>query len=92
MNADNAATRQATHYVLPPTAETVHWGYFSRSLKPVPSVPSGGGAGRALERGNLFRQLSALTAGTVQAADKGVARHMRLCRRLPRPARRRIGA
>jgi acetamidase/formamidase len=29
------------HHVLPATAETVHWGYFSRSLKPVLSVASG---------------------------------------------------
>src|ERR1700730_7452649 len=32
---------RTNHYVVPPTAETVHWGYFSRSLKPVLSVWSG---------------------------------------------------
>jgi acetamidase/formamidase len=30
-----------SHYILPATAETVHWGYFSRSLQPVLSVQSG---------------------------------------------------
>jgi acetamidase/formamidase len=29
------------HHVVPATAETVHWGYFSRSLKPVLSIASG---------------------------------------------------
>jgi len=32
---------RTNHYVVPATAETVHWGYFSRSLKPVLSVGSG---------------------------------------------------
>src|SRR5260370_38101871 len=32
---------RANHYVVPAMAETVHWGYFSRSLKPVLSVESG---------------------------------------------------
>ncbi|MCJ2045525.1 acetamidase/formamidase family protein [Methylobacterium sp. J-078] len=33
---------QATaHYHLPATAETVHWGYFSRSLKPQVEIASG---------------------------------------------------
>jgi acetamidase/formamidase len=31
----------AKHYVVSATAETVHWGYFSRSLKPVLSVEPG---------------------------------------------------
>jgi acetamidase/formamidase len=30
-----------SHHVVPATAETVHWGYFSRSLKPVLTVQSG---------------------------------------------------
>src|ERR1700729_4108001 len=34
-------TGDAKHYVIPATAETVHWGYFSHSLKPVLSVASG---------------------------------------------------
>jgi acetamidase/formamidase len=29
------------HHVVPATPETVHWGYFSRSLKPVLSIASG---------------------------------------------------
>src|SRR3977135_4497257 len=35
------ATGQASHHDLPATAATVHWGYLSRSLKPVLSVKSG---------------------------------------------------
>jgi acetamidase/formamidase len=35
------ATAHPEHYVLPANAETVHWGYFSRSLAPVISVASG---------------------------------------------------
>jgi len=31
----------STHHLLPATADTVHWGYFSRVLKPVLSVASG---------------------------------------------------
>jgi len=43
---DRAATVAATvgranHYVVPASAATVHWGYFSRSLKPVLSIESG---------------------------------------------------
>ena len=34
-------TGRVNHYVVPANAETVHWGYFSRSLKPVRSVESG---------------------------------------------------
>ena len=30
-----------SHYILRATAETVRWGYFSRSLQPVLSVQSG---------------------------------------------------
>ncbi|MGU3361834.1 acetamidase/formamidase family protein [Methylobacterium sp. M6A4_1b] len=33
--------KQTTHYHLPATAETVHWGYFSRSLKPQVEIESG---------------------------------------------------
>ena len=32
---------RTNHYVVPATAATVHWGYFSRSLKPVLYVKSG---------------------------------------------------
>ena len=35
------AVRQASHHVVAASAETVHWGYFSRSLKPVLSIESG---------------------------------------------------
>src|SRR5580700_11005864 len=34
-------TGEAKHNYVPATAETVHWGYFSRSLNPVLSVASG---------------------------------------------------
>src|ERR1700747_3476758 len=37
----SGSTLQANHYVVPATAETVHWGYFSRSLKPGAAVASG---------------------------------------------------
>src|SRR5580700_771441 len=40
-DSGSRATSQANYYVVPATAETVHWGYFSRSLKPVLSVESG---------------------------------------------------
>src|ERR1700726_4182531 len=40
-NRHTSATGQASHHDLPATAATVHWGYFSRSLKPVLSVKSG---------------------------------------------------
>src|ERR1700675_5218111 len=40
-NGQPGVASHANHYVLPATAETVHWGYFSRSLKPVLSVASG---------------------------------------------------
>lgn len=33
--------KQTAHYHLPATAETVHWGYFSRSLKPQVEIESG---------------------------------------------------
>jgi acetamidase/formamidase len=36
-----AAIGQANHYVVPASAETVHWGYFSRSLAPILTVNSG---------------------------------------------------
>ena len=32
---------QTRHYHVPATAETVHWGYFSKSLKPLVEVDSG---------------------------------------------------
>ena len=35
------ATGRINHYLVQATAATVHWGYFSRSLKPVLSVESG---------------------------------------------------
>ncbi|MGU3537333.1 acetamidase/formamidase family protein [Methylobacterium sp. A54F] len=35
------AARQTTHYHLPATAETVHWGYFSRKLRPQVEIASG---------------------------------------------------
>src|SRR5689334_8321523 len=35
------ATAHPEHYVLPANAETVNWGYFSRSVAPVMSVASG---------------------------------------------------
>jgi acetamidase/formamidase len=38
---ETRATGQANHYVVPVSAETVHWGYFSRSLRPVLTVASG---------------------------------------------------
>ena len=34
-------TDRINHYILPASVATVHWGYFSRSLKPVLSVGSG---------------------------------------------------
>jgi acetamidase/formamidase len=39
-SAQRASMRTA-HYHLPATAETVHWGYFSRSLKPQVEIDSG---------------------------------------------------
>jgi acetamidase/formamidase len=39
--AGSAAVGQAEHHAVPATPETVHWGYFSRSLKPVVTVRSG---------------------------------------------------
>jgi acetamidase/formamidase len=41
MDNPAGAVGRADHYVVPATAETVHWGYFSRSLKPVVSIGSG---------------------------------------------------
>lgn len=35
------AIGRTNHYLVPVTADTVHWGYFSRGLKPVLSVDSG---------------------------------------------------
>src|SRR4051794_28184306 len=34
-------TAEARHHLVPATPETVHWGYFSKSLAPVVSVESG---------------------------------------------------
>jgi acetamidase/formamidase len=34
-------TTDARHHMIPATAETVHWGYFSKSLRPVLTVDSG---------------------------------------------------
>jgi acetamidase/formamidase len=39
--AGTTAVGQANHYLVPATAETVHWGYFSRSLQPVVTARSG---------------------------------------------------
>jgi acetamidase/formamidase len=39
--ADTRAPRQQSHYYIPATAQTVHWGYFSRSLTPLIEVDSG---------------------------------------------------
>src|SRR5690606_485055 len=41
--ADNGVPgmRRANHYYVPATDKTVHWGYFSRSLKPLVTVESG---------------------------------------------------
>src|ERR1700694_4139541 len=36
-----AASGRANHYYVPATDKTVHWGYFSRALKPVVEVDSG---------------------------------------------------
>ncbi|GJD46874.1 hypothetical protein AFCDBAGC_4759 [Methylobacterium cerastii] len=33
--------RQATHQMLPANADTVHWGYFSKNLKPQVEIASG---------------------------------------------------
>ena len=41
MTTNPSGVGSAKHYVVSATAETVHWGYFSRSLKPVLSVESG---------------------------------------------------
>lgn len=38
---DPAASPQPSHYYVPVSDKTVHWGYFSRSLKPVISIRSG---------------------------------------------------
>ena len=35
------AIGHASHHIVPATDETVHWGYFSRTLKPVVSIGSG---------------------------------------------------
>jgi acetamidase/formamidase len=41
IEARTGAIGRANHQFIPATAETVHWGYFSRSLKPVLSIESG---------------------------------------------------
>jgi acetamidase/formamidase len=41
MNLSTSMDRRLNHHLLPATPETVHWGFFSRSLKPVLSVASG---------------------------------------------------
>ena len=35
------ATDRINHYIVRASADTVHWGYFSRSLKPILTVASG---------------------------------------------------
>src|ERR1700722_15429200 len=37
----SGAIGRTNHYTVPASAATVHWGYFSRSLKPLLSVESG---------------------------------------------------
>ena len=37
----NGVPGRTNHYVVPVGAATVHWGYFSRSLKPILFVESG---------------------------------------------------
>jgi acetamidase/formamidase len=39
--AAEAAQGRANHYYVPATDKTVHWGYFSKALKPVVEVDSG---------------------------------------------------
>jgi acetamidase/formamidase len=41
MNLSTSMDRRLNHHLLPATPETVHWGFFSRSLKPALSVASG---------------------------------------------------
>jgi acetamidase/formamidase len=41
MNLSTSTDRRLNHHLLPATPETVHWGFFSRSLKPALSVTSG---------------------------------------------------
>src|SRR4051812_21831554 len=40
-HAQGAGEGRANHYYVPATDKTVHWGYFSRSLKPLVQVNSG---------------------------------------------------
>ena len=39
--AQPGAQERKTHYFIPATDKTVHWGYFSRSLKPLVEIDSG---------------------------------------------------
>jgi acetamidase/formamidase len=41
MSLSTSMDRRLNHHLLPATPETVHWGFFSRSLKPALSVASG---------------------------------------------------
>ena len=41
MNLSTSMDRGLNHHLLPATPKTVHWGFFSRSLKPALSVASG---------------------------------------------------
>jgi acetamidase/formamidase len=41
MSLNTSKDRRLNHHLLPATPETVHWGFFSRSLKPALSVASG---------------------------------------------------
>jgi hypothetical protein len=43
VEAQTATARQGTpnHHYLPPTSDTVHWGYFSKLLKPRVEIDSG---------------------------------------------------
>jgi acetamidase/formamidase len=41
MAVDQQTPKQHSHYYIPVTAKTVHWGYYSRSLTPLIEVDSG---------------------------------------------------
>jgi len=41
MNLSTSMDRQLNHHLLPAHRRPLHWGFFSRSLKPVLSVASG---------------------------------------------------
>src|ERR1700730_6937070 len=41
MAVEQHVSRQQSHYYIPATAKSVHWGYYSRSLTPLIEVDSG---------------------------------------------------